>query len=550
MKLSPEPGPDPHSTQTGRPDRYRALFDSIDEGFCVIDIVFDAHGGAQDYIFREVNPAFVQQTGLADAVGRRMREMVPEHEQHWFDIYGKVAKTGQSIRFQNEAKGLHRWYNVYAFRFGAPHPQSVAVLFSDITQLKQRERRAAFLVELSHRLASVRDPEEIQRVALTALGTYLAVDRSYFAEHTGDNDRVVIGPDWAERGLGSIAGELERRDFGGPEWWHCVTRGDFAVHDVTTDPLTRDRMSDYAQINVRAYAVQPFRSEGPRTILLVVAQQEPRTWTTEERHVLEDVVARVWPLVELVRSERAALETLEASVADRTARLRETVAELESFSYSISHDLRAPLRAMQTFASILDADFGVHLGPEGREYLKRIVKASDRMDQLIKDVLIYSRLSREEMPLQRVELGTFLADLIESYPQFGPAQLQIDLQSPLLPVCANAAALTQCVSNLLGNAAKFVAPGVAPHVRVWTEARAPDRVRVHFRDNGVGLDPANRERIFDMFYQLEPGRGGGTGIGLAVVRRAVERMGGAVGVESEPGAGSTFWLELDRPTQH
>jgi signal transduction histidine kinase len=111
-------------------------------------------------------------------------------------------------------------------------------------------------------------------------------------------------------------------------------------------------------------------------------------------------------------------------------------------------------------------------------------------------------------------------------------------------VQANQAALTQCLSNLIGNAIKFVAPGVKPKVRIWTELRA-DRVQLFIRDNGVGIAQSEQQRIFEIFHQLESSRGG-TGIGLAVVRKAVERMGGSVTVDSVPGVGSTFCLELQR----
>lgn len=233
---------------------------------------------------------------------------------------------------------------------------------------------------------------------------------------------------------------------------------------------------------------------------------------------------------------------LEASVAERTAKLQETISELETFSYSISHDLRAPLRAMQSFASILASDCGDQVGAEGREYIRRIVGASERMDRLIQDVLVYSRISRNEIPLERIELGSFIAGILESYPQFSSANAHFEVVQPLRPVVANAAALTQCVSNLLGNAIKFVAPGTKPAVRIWTEASG-ERVKLFVRDNGLGIDAAVHEKIFGIFYQVDARRGG-TGIGLSVVRKAAERMSGTVGLSSAPGQGSTFWLEL------
>ena len=118
---------------------YRALFESIDQGFCTIEVLFDTNGHACDYRFLEVNPAFERQTGLRDAVGRRMREIAPAHEEHWFEIYGEVALTGVPRRFEHQAAALERWYEVYAFRVDDPADRRVAVLFNDVTARKESE---------------------------------------------------------------------------------------------------------------------------------------------------------------------------------------------------------------------------------------------------------------------------------------------------------------------------------------------------------------------------------------------------------------------------
>ena len=120
--------------------RYRTLFDSMDQGYCVIEVLFDANGAPVDYVFLEVNRAFEKETGLHDVQGKRMRELAPEHETHWFEIYGRVAVTGESIRFVNEAKAIGgRWFDVYAFRIGEPDSRKVAVLFRDVTATRRAE---------------------------------------------------------------------------------------------------------------------------------------------------------------------------------------------------------------------------------------------------------------------------------------------------------------------------------------------------------------------------------------------------------------------------
>jgi signal transduction histidine kinase len=233
---------------------------------------------------------------------------------------------------------------------------------------------------------------------------------------------------------------------------------------------------------------------------------------------------------------------LESLVQQRTQSLSDTVGELEAFSYSISHDMRAPLRSMIGYADILKEDCITKLDDSDLDYLNRICNASRRMDQLIQDVLVFSRLSREEVILQPVDTDALMRDIIESYPNLHPDVVTILIKSPLAKIMGNEALLTQCFSNLLDNGAKFVEEGAKAHLEVWSET-AGSHTRLFFKDDGIGMEEQHLERIFDIFHRV--GRdGNGTGIGLAIVRKAVEKMGGSLGVKSGLGKGSLFWLDL------
>ncbi len=521
--------------------RYDSLVRSLDTGFCVIEVLFD-EDGAKDYVFVETNGGFERATGLKDPVGRRMRELCPELEPFWFETYGRVAETGQPAQFEREARPMQRWFRVHAFRVGR---RQVAVLFEDITLAKKAERRRSFLGELANTLVPLREEDAILRETVTSVAEMLGAARCMFAECRYDQGLVLISAEYARPGMAAMPRELPLFAFGGKAWWDVATAGDFAVEDVTTHPLTEAMAAAYLALGTRAYVAQPFRSDGPWTVGLVVTDDRVREWSFEDQKLVEDVIARVWPMVERARSERAlqeARDALEVRVAERTATLQETISELESFSYSISHDLRAPLRAMQTYAAILLEESRRNLTADHKEYLRRIKVAADRMDRLIQDVLIYSRVARSQTPVERIELASFISSVIESYPELRDADAEIEIVHPLPAVCANPAALTQCISNLLGNALKFTAPGVRPEVRVSARERE-GRVCVCVHDNGVGIAPELHEKIFGMFYKAEAGSAG-TGIGLAVVRKAAERMGGTAGVNSAPGQGSTFWIEL------
>lgn len=813
----------------------------MDDGFCVIDLIFDERGRPVDYWFVEVNPAFERQTGISQPMGRRARELFPGHEDLWAEVYGRVALTGESIRHVDFAGTLGRWSSVFALRVGGADSRKVALLFRDITERRRAERRAEFLAALSLGLAAATSEAEIVALTVESTGSHLDADRCYFVECRESEEPVFVSRNWRRAESSSLEGKHRLLDFGGREWWRQFSEGPLAVEDVASHALTREKSARHAAIGVRSYAAQPFRPEGEWTVALMVTETTPRKWTADDLSLLADVISRAWPMVERARADRALYErgrlaalradvslalvgteslrailqqctaaivahvdaafariwtvnevagvlelqassgqythldgphsrvkigefkigriaqsglplltndvqhdpnigdpqwarnegmvafagypmllegrvlgvmamfarqplspaildelailaagisqwvlrkraeenvnvqkrllegltesvldgilvvspdgkmvhsnqrfrdiwnfpseildsksdalalewaahqtaepaaflsrvnavyaesdhpvreelpmmdgrvferfgspirhgetrlgwvwtfrdiserkqaertlresaqTLELRVAERTVKLQETISELESFSYSISHDLRAPLRAMQSFAALLASDCGPQVGVEGKEYIHRIMTAADRMDRLIQDVLVYSRVARSEMPLERIELAGFIAGIVESYPQFDATHIEVEVVFPLTPVRANAAALTQCVSNLIGNAIRFGSPGVKPHMRIWTERQAPGKVILFFRDNGIGIAPNLHEKIFEMFQQLDPRRGG-TGIGLAVVRKAAERMGGSVTVASEPGKGSTFRLELN-----
>jgi PAS domain S-box-containing protein len=239
-------------------------------------------------------------------------------------------------------------------------------------------------------------------------------------------------------------------------------------------------------------------------------------------------------------------QELEQTVATRTAELRQTVAELEAFSYSLSHDLRAPLRTIHSFVELVLQQHGQQIGAQGTEFLRTSLNSAQRLDRLVESVLAYTRSSRQQLNFGTVDVDLLVREIISERLELQAPRAEVTLQSPLLPVCGDEASLTQCLTNLLGNGVKYVAPGVQPRLRVSSEQRG-EFVRLWIEDNGIGVAPADQEHLFEMFRR---GRSSceyeGSGLGLAIVRKAVERMGGQVGVESEPGRGSRFWLELPK----
>jgi PAS domain S-box-containing protein len=254
-------------------------------------------------------------------------------------------------------------------------------------------------------------------------------------------------------------------------------------------------------------------------------------------------------VTEIRRAQHALREhsdELERKVNERTVTLRQAVADLEAFSYTVSRDLRSPLRAMQGFAEALLEDYGEKLDQEGCHYLVRIKNAAERLDRLIHDLLLFTRLSRQDAPLVALDLDRLTREIAENYPNLRSPCAEVEIEGTLPLVWGQEAALTQVMSNLLGNAAKFVPAGTVPRIRVWAEDQG-DRVRVWIEDNGIGIAPKDAERIFSMFVRVDESQTyGGTGMGLAIVKKAVETMHGTVGNEPGPRGGTRFWVELGR----
>jgi signal transduction histidine kinase len=245
------------------------------------------------------------------------------------------------------------------------------------------------------------------------------------------------------------------------------------------------------------------------------------------------------------------LEKAQSELRQHAATLEKTMAEtthaneqLEAFVYSIAHDLRGPLRSMTGFSHLLVEDHAAQLDDHGKQLLHRIRRSAEFMDTLLLDLLAYGCTARAEIDLKSVPLQkAWEIAVMQCSPQIEQSRARVETVEPLAAVIGHEATLGQCLANLLSNALKFVAPGVQPHIRFWTEVRG-DWVRLWVEDNGIGIPDDQRERAFRLFERPHGTRYPGTGVGLPIVRKGIERMRGKVGVNSKPGEGSQFWIEL------
>jgi PAS domain S-box-containing protein len=632
-----------------REARFRDLVFSIDEGYCLCEIIQDEAGQAVDYRFIEVNPLFEEMTGLSDAVGRRVRDLVPGLEMHWVETYARVALGGERLRFEQESPAMGRWFNVFATPVEARG--HFALVFSDVTERRRAERalldteamlRATIafapfpvllhaedgeIVQASQAWQDIsgwRWPEDIPTIAdwteraygerndtvRDYIDTLYTLDRRvdegdyrirtrHDGEHVWAFGSAPVGSDPQGRRLVvSMAADVTELRRVEAELRDTLAQQRAIYANAPAGLSAHDRNMRFLAVNERLAAINgvPAADHIGRT---------PREVIPETADFVEPLIRRVLetgePVTEMeieaetaahpgerrfylasyypVRaSEDGAVEgvsiavldiharkraeatlrdlaaTLERRVEERTQALSETVAELEAFAYSVSHDLRAPLRSMEGFAQALLEDHAKNLGPQGRRYAERIAAAAQRMDGLIGDLLEYSRLSRTDVTLRPVDLlpaiDGAMADVRDAIEHLGAT---VEIVTPMPGVLASPPVLRQVVANLVGNALKFIPPGEAPRVKVWAEQRGPKNtagprcVRLWVEDNGIGVAPEHQERIFRVFERLHADSVyPGTGIGLAIVRRGAERMDGSAGVEghADGSRGSRFWVEL------
>ena len=272
--------------------------------------------------------------------------------------------------------------------------------------------------------------------------------------------------------------------------------------------------------------------ERPLRATTLVAAMEAALGSRDQQYEIRDL----W------QEREEMLNSLEERVKERTVKLQAMMQEMEAFSYSVSHDLRAPLRVISGYADVVQEDYARKLPPEGHRLLEKISKAAKRMDRMTQELLAYTRMASGDINLEEVDLDAIIDSVIESYPSVQEVKEHITIRRPLGKCLGHGPSLEQCFSNLLENAVKFAKPGGPPRIDIFSSVRGK-RLRISVQDHGVGIDPGESERIFGLFERGST-NAPGTGIGLAIVKKGAERMQGEVGLVSVRGQKTEFWIEL------
>ncbi|MDF1503233.1 ATP-binding protein [Roseisolibacter sp. H3M3-2] len=515
--------------------KYRALFDTMDQGFCLVEVLLDAGGRPRDYRFLEANAAFAGQTGLADAMGRTARELVPGLEQHWVDLYGRVALTGEPTRFEQGSDAMGRWFDVFAFRVGALEARVVAILFTDRTAARAAARERERLLG---ELAAERDR---LRQAFDQAPGFVAVLRG--PEHRYE---YVNGPYAQISSHRALLGLTVREAF--PE---LADQGFYEL-------LDRVYATGTAFVgHALPIQLQPVAG-GPVETRDIDLTYQPLTEGAAGDARVTGILVQGRDVTELARADaalRAAARERERLLAESEsarARAEEANQAKGAFLATMSHELRTPLNAIGGYVELLELGVRGPVTADQLADLGRIQRAQRHLLGLVNGVLNYAKVEAGAVhyALDDVAVDEVLR-VCEALvaPQVRARALHAAYAGadPALRVRADREKLQQIVLNLLGNAVKFTEAG--GRVALAAAADGDGAVRVTVADTGVGIPAELRDRVFEPFVQVDSAytrAQGGTGLGLAISRDLARGMGGDLTVESAQGEGSTFTLTLPR----
>lgn len=498
--------------------RYAALFRNKLNAIVHCRCIYDDAGVPLDFEIVEVNEAYSAITGLpAGFVEKKLaREAFPGIENASFDyigVYGQIARDGGERSFETWFAPLNQWLSIYVY---SPLRGEVIAIFTDISSRKSAEK-------------ALQTSEERLRLAQSAAGVGVW-------EWKPESGEMTCTPELS--GLYSLGSGTA---YSYPEWHRCVHPEDAARVESARKKLFVEGGSSDIEFRV-------------------VHRNDQVRWVYEKGAALLDgsnAVVRVLG-VALDISNRKALETelrnlnetLEKRVALRTEELASANRDLEAFSYSVSHDLRTPLRGIDGFSRILLAEAGTQLEPRSARYLQLIRDNARRMSELIDDLLAFSKLNREPLRKEWVDPGALVREVLEDL-QFLHAGREIEFAvGELAPCLAEPKMLRQVWFNLLSNAIKFTAKTAKARVEVGSRVPEGDITPSYFvRDNGAGFDMRYADKLFGVFQRLHRVEDyEGTGVGLAIVARIVRRHGGYVRAAGIPDEGATFSFTLSGGT--
>jgi PAS domain S-box-containing protein len=475
---------------------YRTLITQMLNGFALHEIICDETGKPCNYRFLEVNSAFEEMTGLqaTEIVGKTVFLVLPQTESYWIKTYGEVALSGKPIRFESYSRELDKYFEVLAY---SPKKGQFATVFTDITERMQAEK-------------SLKESEGWHRKIFATFP-----DSLFIADFEGNI--VEANPAACQQY------QYAREEF-------------IKMH--ASQLITPEYLPKLEEF------IRSLKASGTFIGETVDVRKDGTTFDTEVHGAMIHFKGKphMMALIRDITERKQAEEKLQ----HYAAKLKAANAELSQYVYAVSHDLKAPLRAIRNYADFLREDLETTLDDEQKAYLDGLICAVQEAHALIKDLLELSQIDRRSVDIETIEVGGFFRTLIASLDLPDVVEIVIRDDWPTLEI--EPVLLRQVFQNLIGNAVKFN-PSSPKQIELGWQPVGEDCYEFFVSDNGIGIDPRYQEKIFRVFERLHTKEEfEGTGIGLAIVKKAVGKLGGSVRVESTPGSGSTFFVTLPKVT--
>lgn len=481
-------------------EKYQTLVNSIDQGFCIIEMIFDSANKPINYIFKEVNPVFESQSGLRNAIGKTILDLVPDLESRWFEIYGEILLTGKSRRFLEGSEAMGRWFEVYAFKIGDKSSNKIAILFSDVTQKKKVEDA------LKDSEDSLRQKDEHLRALFTA-----TTDIIYY-----------MNADWSV--MGALQGRIFVSDIGttSPDWFenNIPTMDQQLVRDAINEAIaTKSIFQLEHRVNRADNTIGWTHS---RAIPILNSNGEISEWIGAAGDI----------------SDR---KKFEEEISLNNIQLKRTNIDLDNFIYTASHDLKAPIANIEGLLIALKENLqldNLNASKEVEELFKLIDNSVHHFKTTISDLTEISKVQKgENEDIVKIRWADLLNQLKHSI-EIGP---EIFIEADFTEVKTikfSKKNLQSVLYNLLSNAIKYRDTNRLSKIQIKTYTFENFTV-LEFKDNGLGINQQNLGKVFSMFKRFH-NHVEGSGIGLYIVKRIMDNAGGKIEVESEVGQGTTF----------
>jgi signal transduction histidine kinase len=543
--------------------QYQTLFETLIEGFCTIEMIFDAAGTPVDYRFLEINPAFSRQTGLYNAQGRLMRDLAPQHEAHWFEVYGKVALTGEPVHFENEAKALGRYYDVRAYRVGGPESKKVGILFNDITDRKRAEAqvqaqlaRLNLLHQITRAIGERQDIQSIFQVVIRTLEEQLPVDFCCICLHDSAEDGLIV----TSVGLHSetLATELAlparaRIEIDQNGLSRCL-RGEL-VYEPDISQILLPFPQRMAQGGLQAMVAAPLLVESKVFGMLIAARHGTHSFSSGECDFLRQTsehVALAAHQAQLHGALQQAYDDLRQT--QRAVVQQERLLALGQMASGIAHDINNAISPVSLYTeSLLEQE--VDLSPRARSQLETIQRAVDDVARTVARMREFYRKREPQLTLLPVDMNALVQQVVDltrarwsdmAQQRGTVVEMGTDLTPDLPAIMGADNEIREALINLIFNAVDAM-PNGGPLTLRTRIAQGRRAVQVEVIDTGIGMDEETRRRCLEPFFTTKGERG--TGLGLAMVYGTMQRHSADIEIESAVGRGTTMRLSFAIPTE-